>query len=51
MPARCGWPRRPRQRRPALSVHPVGSSSREWLRVVVAAIAIVLICAVWTFWN
>jgi hypothetical protein len=31
--------------------HPVGSSSREWLRVVGAAIAIVPICFVWTFWN
>jgi hypothetical protein len=23
---------------------------REWLRVAGAAIAIVLICAIWTFW-
>jgi hypothetical protein len=32
-------------------MHPVTSSSRQWLRVVGAAIAIVLICFVWTFWN
>lgn len=25
-------------------------AAREWLRVVGAAIAIVLICALWTFW-
>jgi hypothetical protein len=26
-------------------------SAREWLRVVGAAIAIVLICVLWTFWS
>ena len=25
-------------------------TAREWLRVVGAAVAIVLICVVWTFW-
>ena len=30
---------------------PVDSpSAREWLRVVGAAVAIVLICVLWTFW-
>jgi hypothetical protein len=32
-------------------MHPIASSSRQWLRVVGAAIAIVLTCFVWTFWN
>ncbi len=26
-------------------------SAREWLRVVGAAVAIVLICVLWTFWT
>jgi hypothetical protein len=26
-------------------------SSAGWLRIVGAAVAIVLICAIWTFWN
>ena len=25
-------------------------TAREWLRVVAAAVGIVLICVVWTFW-
>ena len=25
-------------------------TAREWLRVVVAAVALVAICALWTFW-
>ena len=31
--------------------HPVGSSSREWLRVVGAAVVILLICFMWTLWG
>jgi hypothetical protein len=30
-------------------MHPIASSSREWLRVVGAVIAILLVCFVWTF--
>jgi hypothetical protein len=26
-------------------------ADRDWLRVVGAGVAIVLICAVWTFWT
>jgi hypothetical protein len=25
-------------------------TAREWLRAVVAAVAIIAICALWTFW-
>jgi hypothetical protein len=30
--------------------HPEMPTAREWLRVVGAAAAIVLLCALWTFW-
>ncbi len=30
--------------------HPEMPTTREWLRVVGAAVAIVLICVLWTFW-
>jgi hypothetical protein len=30
--------------------HPAMPTAREWLRVVGAAVAIVLICVLWTFW-
>ena len=29
---------------------PAMSSAREWLRVVAAAVALIAICALWTFW-
>lgn len=30
--------------------HRENPTAREWLRVAGAAVAIVLICAIWTFW-
>lgn len=30
--------------------HPQMPTARDWLRVVGAAVAIVLICVLWTFW-
>ena len=30
--------------------HPEMPTIREWLRVAGAAVAIVLICVLWTFW-
>jgi hypothetical protein len=30
---------------------PETPADRDWLRVVGAGVAIVLICAVWTFWT
>jgi hypothetical protein len=30
--------------------HPEMPTAREWLRVIGAALAIVAICALWTFW-
>jgi hypothetical protein len=32
------------------SSRPETPSDRKWLRVAGAAVAIVLICAIWTFW-